>query len=1067
MRIVFLLALLAALAITSFAQSTTGDILGTIHDSTGAVIADARVEAKNLDTNATKETTSSAEGTFRFSLLPAGRYEVTVQKSGFAKYQQGPIVLQLNQAADLRVNLQVSGSVETVTVVTDAPLINTTNAEIGVNFDSKRIAELPLSTNRNLLNLAGSVPGVSQISSGNSQFGSSGNQGTEGGGLQFASNGMRTRSNAFIIDGQDSYGPSTGGVVQSMNNPDIISEVRIITNQFAPEYGRAAGSVVNVITKSGTNSFHGSAFWFHNDNHLNTLSNTDKKAGFTAAPFRIENQFGGTFGGPIIKNKTFAFGSLLRWTDRRLGSGSTITGAPTEAGRAVLTDLAGTRPTVQAFLENIPPGAANGTSKTVVVNGRTGVIPLGDITGSASQKFDDWQSSIRVDHRFSDSHILTGRYMDDNAQKSGTGQVTPAGLTDVSPSRIRSLSVALNSTLKPTVLNELRASFWRNKSETNAQNPAVAERIPSFQVTDLGLTGFNAGTTRTALGLATNNPQFSTLNNYQIQESLSVLKGSHSMKFGIDLRRQEQFAFFNPNIRGRLEYANLQRMIDDQATVAQINAPLPGATVITYFRYYDYFFFAQDEFRIRPNFTITYGIRYETPGNPLQNLSDANQNIVNAFGGDERYRYLPVPDRDVNNWAPRFGFNYRFGQAPGMLGLLTGDGKLVLRGGYSRTYDVAFNNIALNVGTAFPFRLVVDIPLDPTVPGGVRSNAFGIMEQVRNGNVPPPANPNLITRTITSKDFRAPLAEQVSMQFQRELSGNYALSVGYVGTKGTGLFQSIDGNAPIRGTNGAQRVDSSKGIIRERCNCTSSTYHSLQTSLEKRLSKNFSMAAHYTWSSFIDGASEVFNASGAGSDVAFPQDPTNRDADRGRSTYDRPHRFATNGVFELPVFREQRGVLGKMLGGWQLNGFLTLQSGGPFTVLNGSDPGGVVTGNLVGTSIRPFLNTSLDLSSMTVRQIQAAGGGSLFRGVTAANPIGNAGRSIVRADGINRLDFGLIKNTRVREGHMFQIHANFFNATNTRDWGIPDGTYNSSSFLNEGANEAQNRRIQLGLRYTF
>src|SRR4051812_42446408 len=358
-------------------QSTTGEILGTVRDASGAVIADAKVSARNLDTNATKEAVSTGEGRFRIPLLPAGRYEVNVERSGFAHYRQGPIVLQLNEAADLNINLQVSGTVETVDVGSDAPLINTTNAEIGVNFDSKRIAELPLSTNRNLVNLAGSVPGVSQISNGDAQFGSSGNQGTEGGGLQFAANGMRTRSNAFIIDGQDSYGPSTGGLTQSLNNPDIVAEVRIITNQFAAEYGRAAGSVVNVITKSGTNGLHGSAFWFHNNNHLNTLSNTDKSAGFTSAPYRVENQFGGSFGGPVIKDKTFVFGSLLRWTDRRLGSGTTINGAPTEEGRRVLTDLAGTRPTVQAFLQNIPVGAANGLTRTILANGRTGVVPLG------------------------------------------------------------------------------------------------------------------------------------------------------------------------------------------------------------------------------------------------------------------------------------------------------------------------------------------------------------------------------------------------------------------------------------------------------------------------------------------------------------------------------------------------------------------------------------------------------------------------------------------------------------------------------------------------------------------
>ena len=165
--------------------------------------------------------------------------------------------------------------------------------------------------------------------------------------------------------------------------------------------------------------------------------------------------------------------------------------------------------------------------------------------------------------------------------------------------------------------------------------------------------------------------------------------------------------------------------------------------------------------------------------------------------------------------------------------------------------------------------------------------------------------------------------------------------------------------------------------------------------------------------------------------------------------------------------RSQTGALGRILGGWQLNGFLTLQSGAPFTVLNGSDPGGIVTGNLVGTSIRPFLNTNLNLSSMTVRQVQAAGGASLFRGVTAASPVGDAGRNILRADGINRLDFGLVKNARIREGHTLQIHANFFNATNSRDWSIPEGIFTSPAFLNEGAAPAQERRVQLGLRYTF
>jgi hypothetical protein len=1066
-EIMRILLILIAAALAALGQTTTGDILGTVVDATGAVVTGAKVTVRNLETNVTQETVTSDVGTFRVPLLPAGSYEVTVEKGGFARHRQGPIVLRLNQAADLKIALNVSGTVETISVTADALLINTTNAEISTHFDTRRIADLPLSTNRNLLNLAASLPGVAQLSAGNSGFGRSGNQGTESGSLDFSANGMRTRSNSFTVDGQDSWYPSTGGLLQPMNNPDVVAEVRVVTNQFLPEYGRSAGSVMSVITKSGTNNYHGSLFWFHNSNKLNALLNTEKalRPAPTSALYRVENQFGGSLGGRLIKDKTFFFVSLLRWTDRRLGSGTTINGAPTEEGRRLLQDIAGSRPTVQALLENLPAGAANGQSVPVSFGGRSASIPLGNLTGSGGQVFNDWQYSYRVDHRFSDRHALMARYMDDASESTGTGQLTPAGLSSVIPNKTRSATLNLSSSFSPRTFNELRAGYWRYYTSNNAANPTVAERVPSIEVPQLGLRGFNAATTRTGIGLAANLPQFSTFNNYQIQDSISLLRGNHSLKFGIDFRRQEQFQFFLPLTRGRLEFATLQALIDDQGTVAQINAPLRGGELITYFRYYDYFAFAQDEWRINPRFTLSYGLRYETPGNPVDNLANLSQRIVAANNNDPRYRLFHIPKRDKNNWAPRLGFNFRFPRLPGFLGALSGDEKLVLRGGYSRTYDTAFNNIALNISSSFPLVLAYTLP----AVNAVTPNAFSQVESIRAGNVPAVGNPDSLTRTIVSPDFRAPYAEQVSLQLQRELPGDFAMTIGYVGTKGTALFQSIDGNPTLPGAPGVARSTRffpNRGIIRERCNCTSSTYHSLQTSLEKRLSRNFSMGAHYTWSSFIDGASEVFNPSVAG-EIAFSQDPFNRAAERGRSTYDRPHRFTINGVFELPMFVSQQGVAGKVLGGWQISGFLTLQSGAPFGVLNGSDPGGIVTGNLVGTSIRPHLNTDLDVSGMGVREIQAAGGARLFRAATVQDPIGNVGRNILRANGINRLDFGLIKNTRITENHRFQIHANFFNATNTRDWGIPEGAINSAAFLNEGASQVPSRRIQLGLRYVF
>jgi hypothetical protein len=317
------------------------------------------------------------------------------------------------------------------------------------------------------------------------------------------------------------------------------------------------------------------------------------------------------------------------------------------------------------------------------------------------------------------------------------------------------------------------------------------------------------------------------------------------------------------------------------------------------------------------------------------------------------------------------------------------------------------------------------------------------------------------------------------------------------------------------------RVDPTRGIIRLRCNCASSIYHSLQTSLEKRLSRNFSAGLHYTWSAFIDDASEVFNPQPQG-EVAVPQDSFNRRADRARSSYDRPHRFTGNFVYEFPFFREQQGLAGHFLGGWQANAFFTLQSGAPFTVLNGVDPTGALDGidALVGRAIRPNQYLSMDVSQMRVEDLfvidqqlrrqaiqQAqqflvnnpnASVGPIpitlqttifaipqgrieldkktgknvvvvdFPGLSAGQRLGSVGRNTLRGDGIANIDFGIIKNTRIVEGHNLQFRAEFYNATNTRNFGTPNSQVNSgANFLNQWATNGGNRRIVMALRYTF
>ena len=350
-------------------SQTTGSVSGEVRDEKQAIIPKATVSVRNIETNVTRTLETTDEGRYRFENLPVGSYELVVQTAGFAKYVQTGITLALNQNAVVDVTMKTGGVQEVVNVVENASMLNTTTAEVGTRFDTRRLSELPLSTNRNVFNVALSAAGISQIQSNQSQFAQ---------GIGYSSNGGRLRSNNFMIDGQDNNDTGVAGASVQLNNPDLIQEVRLITNQFNAEYGRNSSSIFNAITKNGTNDYHGSGFWFYNGNALNACSNLNKNAGFCNpnatdpgkrhAPFRVENQLGATFGGPLHlprfgeggpslingKDRTFFFVSAQRWWDRQLGSGFTLNGAPTEAGRAILQAAAGGRPQVAALLRFVP-----------------------------------------------------------------------------------------------------------------------------------------------------------------------------------------------------------------------------------------------------------------------------------------------------------------------------------------------------------------------------------------------------------------------------------------------------------------------------------------------------------------------------------------------------------------------------------------------------------------------------------------------------------------------------------------------------------------------------------------
>jgi Carboxypeptidase regulatory-like domain len=1092
----FLTALLFCFCCPVLAQTTSGSISGEVRDEKQAVIPGASVSVRNVSTNESRSTQTDSNGRYHFAGMPVGAYELTVEGSGFAKYLQSGITLALNQSAVVDVTMKPGGVSETVNIVENASMLNTSTAEVGTRFDERRLSELPLATTRSVYNIALSAPGVSQLNIGQTAFAS---------GTNFSSNGGRVRSNNFMIDGQDNNNFGVAGSTIPLNNPDLIQEVRLVTNQFSAEYGRNSSAVFNAITRSGSNNYHGSGFWFHNDNALNACSNVQKAGsnGFCnpnatdpshrKSPFRIENQLGGTIGGPLHlprlgeggpgyisgKDRTFFFFAIQRWWDRQLGVGQTLNGAPTAAGKTIIEQAAGNLPQVRALLDFLPAAQTPlGTTARFERNGQIFTVPLGALTGSQSSTYNDWQTSIRIDHRLTTNNSLNGRYIYQDADALGSipgvaaSQITPPGFSSIVPGRTQGVNVQLTSVLSPKWINEARGAFLRSANATLPLDPR-SQLIPSIEIPELGLAGFNAGPTRTAIGLGVNLPQNQVRNTYQLQDNVSYTNGNHAWKFGADIRRNQLHQLFKPTTRGLLEYPTLDFLVKDLATRVNINKDLPGTARVLHNDWHDFFFFGQDEWKIRPNFTLTLGLRYENAGQPIQDLVDFNQPVLAAANNDPRFILRPVPGRDNNNFQPRLGFNWNPRTSEhGIMGWITGGDKLVLRGGYTRTHDYAFTNIALNIWSSFPFVAAVSsFPTisAPTLGGGtatVTQNAFTVLNN-------PLFNPDTVNRTIVDEDFHMPMYDSVSFEAQRELTRDLVFRVGYVGTKGTGLFESVDANPTRIGctnasaSNGFCRTIPNQGPTRLRTNSGSSIYHSLQTSLEKRLSRGFSAGLHYTYSTFIDTMSEIFNVSAG--EIAVAQDSYNRRSDRARSSFDRPHRLAGNFVYELPYYRDQNGFAGHLLGGWQLNSQFSLQSGSPFTPLNGSDPAGALLSisALVGNAIRPNLNTTLDLSSMSVEEIVAAGGRSLFSPITAAQRIGNAGRNILRSDGINNIDFGILKNTRIGENQRLQIRADFYDATNSRDFGIPNSTVTSSNFLNQWGTDGGNRRIIVGLRYVF
>ncbi|HET8675235.1 MAG TPA: TonB-dependent receptor, partial [Blastocatellia bacterium] len=857
--------------------------------------------------------------------------------------------------------------------------------QVSNSFEARKVSELPTNIagggiDTLALLTPGVVPGLGFSNSN---------------GAEFSVNGARARSNNFNIDGQDNNDLSVAGPGFFVDNPDIVGEFQIITNNFSAEYGRNQGAIVNIVTKSGTNEFHGSAFWFHrNRKHLDTMTNIERRTdnnGLGTADPLIRNVAGGTVGGPIIKERAFFFASYQKIWERQ--SASLLGTAPTiiAADLPLLEGLPGfsTNPALQA-LRNLSAFAITNVGSvferedrprsTVVIGGRT--FRTAFPGRFVSFPLNAPEFSARGDVKITDKHSIWYRHLWQESD-SVNALANSAGFTGDVPATSWHTGGQFTSQLSNTAVNEFRFAVSELSVDfgggCDVGSPGcipgtadILSATPNISFT--GLT--SGGTSLQTIGGATNLPQGRIVKNYQFADNFSKSFGQHQLKMGADIRRLTNEVPFLPNVLGAFRFPNANALATNRPSFVNLAVgPLDLAYNET-----DQFYYFQDDWRVKDNLTLNLGLRYEFTGQPVNTVHEIT--VERESNADEAFwrqnlpleaRTFPKIPSDKNNFAPRIGFAWRPRFGDGFLGRIFGEqDTTVISGGYSIAYDPAFHNILLNISTSAPLvflfttnNLAAPNPVTFPLPGltGGDVQAFADTNGLVQRNI---FDPRLFNQTIVSSDFHSPYAEQWSLRVQREIARNNVLEVRYVGTHGVGLFQTANGNPRIdRLVNGFSaggfnfrgfpelvpagirpvtcvndpatrdneavcqgRVLAGRGLIRVRQNGAQSLYHGLQTRYDGRVRDQLTIGMSYAWQKAIDTASEIFSAN----ESAVSQDPFNTSgAERGLSGFDRRHVFSMNFLWDVPFYRSQEGVLGRVLGGWQVNGLYFLSSGQRFT----------------------------------------------------------------------------------------------------------------------------------------